>query len=84
MRVESATLAVLTLCIFLAFYFAFLSFQISDEAVKKQFVLLAASSVITGAVLAACLAVFFSMKKAFSRVEIKLKPIEEQHDAEVE
>jgi len=64
------TVVVLAVCIFLSFYFAFLSFQAVDDAVKKQLVMLAASSLITGVMILTCLTVYLGIKKAFSGVEI--------------
>jgi len=43
-----------------------------DDALKKQLVTFAASSVITGVVIFACLTIYLGIKKAFPRVEIQL------------
>ena len=80
LKVETVTVVILAFCIFLSFYFTFLSFQISDEAVKKQLVTLAASSLITGVVIFACLMIHLGIKKAFSRVEYHLRSGEESSD----
>jgi hypothetical protein len=48
MKVESIAVVILTICIFLSFYFAFLSFQEIDVAVKKQLLTFTAYSLIAG------------------------------------
>lgn len=73
LKVESAVVVVLGVCVFLAFYFVYLSFQTVDEVLKKQLVFVAASSVITGAVLFACLTIYLGIKKAFSGMGDQLK-----------
>jgi hypothetical protein len=77
LKVESITVVILTICIFLSFYFTFLSFQTIDDALKKQLVTLAASSLITGVILLACITISLGIKKAFSRIEDQLKITEE-------
>jgi len=80
LKVESIIVVILAICIFLSFYFAFLSFQTVDDALKKQLVTLAASSLITGVILLACLTISFGIKKAFSRIEDQLTITEEQSE----
>jgi len=82
LKVESVTVVILTICIFLSFYFTFLSFQAVDDTLKKQLVTVAASSIITGVILFACLTIYLGIKKAFSRVETQLESSEEssEHD----
>jgi len=63
--VESITVVIITICIFLSFYFTFLSFQTIDDALKKQLVTLAASSLITGVVIFACLTIYLGIKRLF-------------------
>jgi hypothetical protein len=75
--VESIIVVILAICIFLSFYFTFLSFQTVDDALKKQLVTLAASSLITGVIILACITISFGIKKAFSRIEDQLKITEE-------
>jgi len=77
LKVESITVVILAICIFLSFYFTFLSFQTVNDALKKQFVTLAASSLITGVIILACITISFGIKKAFSRIEDQLKITEE-------
>jgi len=78
--VESITVVFLVICIFLSFYFTFLSFQTIDDALKKQLVTLAAYSLITGVIILACLTISFGIKKAFSRIEDQLKITEESSE----
>ena len=80
LKVESITVVILTICIFLSFYFTFLSFQTVDDALKKQLVTLAAYSLITGVILLACITISLGIKKAFSRIEDQLKITEESSE----
>jgi len=80
LKVESIIVVILAICIFLSFYFTFLSFQTVDDTLKKQFVTLAASSLITGVIIFACLTISFGIKRAFSRIEDQLKITEEQSE----
>jgi NADH:ubiquinone oxidoreductase subunit 6 (subunit J) len=77
LKVESATVVVLAICIFLSFYFTFLSFQATEDALKKQLVTFAAYFIISGVVILAILMIHIGIKKAFSRVEDQLKHSEE-------
>ena len=80
LKVESIIVVILAICIFLSFYFTFLSFQTVDDALKKQLVTLAAFSLITGVILLACITISFGIKKAFSRIEDQLKITEESSE----
>jgi uncharacterized membrane protein len=80
--VESITVVIVAICIFLSFYFTFLSFQTVDDALKKQFVTLAAYSLITGVMLLACITISLGIKKAFPRVESKLRSRKEPSEHE--
>ena len=82
LKVESITVAILAICIFLSFYFTFLSFQTVDDALKKQLVTLAAYSIISGVVILAILMIHVGIKKAFSRVNDQLKHGEEPSEHE--
>jgi hypothetical protein len=73
--VESAILVAVSVCIFLAFYFSLLSFQAVDDTLKRQFVILAAISLLTGIIVSGCLAIYIGMKKVF--VEATLSNIQE-------
>jgi len=80
--VESIIVVIVAICIFLSFYFTFLSFQTIDDALKKQFVTLAAYSLITGVMLLACITISLGIKKAFPRVESKLRSRKEPSEHE--
>jgi NADH:ubiquinone oxidoreductase subunit 6 (subunit J) len=77
LRVESVTIIAFAICIFLSFYFTFLSFQAIDDTLKKQLVTLAASFLITGVILFACMTIYLGIKKAFVRVDDQLRNSEE-------
>ena len=80
LRVESITVVILTICVFLSFYFAFLSLQTVDDALKKQLVTLAAYTLITGVIMFACLTISFVIKKAFPKMEAQLRSRNEQSE----
>ena len=82
LKVESIIVVIVAICIFLSFYFTFLSFQTIDDALKKQFVTLAAYSLITGVMLLACITISLGIKKAFPRVESKLRSRKEPSEHE--
>jgi hypothetical protein len=71
--VESAALAILTICIFLTFYFSFLSLQSIDETIKKQLVTLAIYSILTGIIILASLIIHLGIKKALTPIETQLR-----------
>jgi hypothetical protein len=66
LKVGSIAAIILTICIFLSFYFTSLSFQEINNASKKQLVTFAASSLITGVMILACFAVYSGIKKLFT------------------
>lgn len=72
MKVESLAILFITICIFLSFYFAFLSFQTIDDALKKQLVTFAASSLLAGGMILACMTIYLGFKKAFSHLKDQL------------
>jgi len=82
LKVESITVVILAICIFLSFYFTFLSFQTVDDALKKQLVTLAASSLITGVIMLACITISLGIKKAFPRVADELRSRREPSEHE--
>ena len=82
LKVESITIVILAICIFLSFYFTFLSLQTLDDTLKKQLVTLAASSLITGAIMLACLTISLGIKKAFPKVESKVSKREQSEHEE--
>jgi len=77
LKAESLTVTTLLVCLFLSFYFSFLSFQTTNEDIKKQLVVVAASSIITGAALFAVFLVYIGLRKAFGRVETCIEEREE-------
>jgi prepilin signal peptidase PulO-like enzyme (type II secretory pathway) len=82
LKVESAIVAVLAVCIFLSFYFALLSFQAMDDALKKQLVTLAAYTLISGIIILSILIVHVGIKKAFSTVDDQLRTSEQSSNYE--
>jgi len=80
LKAEAVAVAVLTVCLFISFYFAFLSFQEVDDALKKQLVTIAAYSLVTGVVIMACLTIYLGIKKAFSRMDDQLRSREEPQE----
>jgi uncharacterized membrane protein len=82
LKLESITVVILAICIFLSFYFTFLSFQTIDDALKKQLVTLAAYSLITGVIMLACITISLGIKKAFPRVDSKLRSRKEPSEDE--
>ena len=82
LKLESITVVILAICIFLSFYLTFLSFQTVDDALKKQLVTLAASSLITGVIMLACITISLGIKKAFPRVDNKLENKKEPSEHE--
>lgn len=77
MKAEAVAVAALSICVFLSFYFAFLSFQETDDAIKKQLVTFAASSIIAGVVMMACLIVYVGIKRAFLNIADQFRRIRE-------
>jgi hypothetical protein len=80
--VESIIVTIFAICIFLSFYFTYLSLQTVDDALRKQLVTLAASTLITGVIMLACMTISFGIKKAFPKVESKLASGKEQSEHE--
>jgi hypothetical protein len=68
----------------MSFYFTYLSFQTADDTFRKQFVILAASSLITCVVVFACMTVYIGIKKTIARFRGQLNESEEQMDSENE
>lgn len=81
MKVESAALAILTLCIFLTFYFSFLSLQSLDETIKKQLVTLAMYSILTGVIILTSLILHIGIKKALTPIETQLRSHKKENNA---
>lgn len=64
MKVETATFIVRVVCMTLAFSFAFLSFLTVDDALKRQFAVMAASPLVVGIMILTFLCVYWNMKLA--------------------
>lgn len=73
MKVESVVVAVLMICIFLSFYFTFLSFQTVDADIKRQILVLAVLSLVAGVVMMASLTIYLGVKRIFPRIDDQLK-----------
>ncbi len=67
---ESAIVVTVSVCIFLAFYFAFLSINAFDKGWKEQFVILAAVSLLAGLVIFICLTIYWGIQKVFVKAEL--------------
>jgi len=67
LKAESAILVAISVCIFLSFYFSLLSFLSVEESLKRQFVLLAVYSLLSGIIVFGCLMVYLVMKKVFAK-----------------
>ncbi|MBS7635941.1 hypothetical protein KEJ37_01120 [Candidatus Bathyarchaeota archaeon] len=70
MKAESSIVIAVAVCIFLTFYFSYLSLQALEETIKKQFVLLALLSLLTGAIVFGCLVIYLGIKKIFIKAEL--------------
>ena len=66
-KFETAVTIVIMVCIFMSFYFAFLSLQATDTVTKLPFVALAASCLITGTVMFACWMAYAGISKVFRK-----------------
>jgi len=70
LKVESAIVVAASICIFLTFYFTYLSFQAFNDTLKKQFILLALSSLLTGAIIFGCLIIYLGIRRIFIKAEL--------------
>ena len=70
MKAESAIVVAVSICIFLTFYFSYLSLQVFDDTLKKQFILLALSSLLTGAIIFGCLVIYLGIRRIFIKAEL--------------
>ena len=70
MKAESAIIVAVSICIFLTFYFSYLSLQVFDDTLKKQFILLALSSLLTGAIIFGCLVIYLGIRRIFIKAEL--------------
>jgi FtsH-binding integral membrane protein len=70
LKAESAILVAVSVCIFLSLYFSLLSFISVEESLKRQFVLLAVYSLLSGIIVFSCLIVYIAMKKIFAKTAL--------------
>ncbi|MEM3597138.1 MAG: hypothetical protein QXJ53_03310 [Candidatus Bathyarchaeia archaeon] len=63
MKAESAILIAFTICMFLTFYFVYLSFQTTEETLKKELVALAVYALLSGVIVLACMTVYVGIRK---------------------
>jgi TRAP-type C4-dicarboxylate transport system permease small subunit len=70
LKAESAIIVAVSICIFLTFYFSYLSLQVFDDTLKKQFILLALSSLLTGAIIFGCLVIYLGIRRIFIKAEL--------------
>ncbi|MEM1552580.1 MAG: hypothetical protein QXH03_07945 [Candidatus Bathyarchaeia archaeon] len=70
MKAESTIIVTVATCLFLTFYFSYLSLQAFDDTLKKQFILLALVSLLAGAVIFGCLTIYLGIKKIFIKTEL--------------
>ena len=82
LKFESAATIILTICIFLSLYFALLSFQEINDASKGQFVTFAAYFLVMGIVILTCMIVYTGVKRAFPKMESRLKNSKEPPEPE--
>ncbi|MEM3566325.1 MAG: hypothetical protein QXK18_05580 [Candidatus Bathyarchaeia archaeon] len=80
MKAEPAIVVTVVICLFLTFYFSYLSLQAFEDTIKKQFVLLAFLSLLTGATIFGCLAIYLGIRKIFIRAE--LSDLQETRESE--
>lgn len=70
MKTESAIIIAVAICIFLAFYFSFLSFTATEDSLKKQLVILSVYSLLSGIIVFGCLIIYLVIKKIFVKTTI--------------
>lgn len=63
MKAEPAIIIAFTICVFLSFYFVYLSFQATEETLKKELVTLAVYSLLSGVMALACMTVYLGIRK---------------------
>ncbi|MEM3766325.1 MAG: hypothetical protein QXU46_04785 [Candidatus Bathyarchaeia archaeon] len=81
MKAESAIVVTVAICLFLTFYFSYLSLQAFDDTLKKQFILLALASLLAGAVIFGCLTIYLGIKKIFIKTELSgIQELQESED----
>lgn len=70
MKTESAIIIAVAICAFLSFYFSILSFMTVEDLMKKQFVLLAVYSLLSGIIIFGCLIAYLAIKKLFVKTAL--------------
>jgi TRAP-type C4-dicarboxylate transport system permease small subunit len=70
LKAESTIIVAVSICIFLTFYFTYLSLQAFNDTLKKQFILLALSSLLTGAIIFGCLVIYLGIRRIFIKAEL--------------
>jgi hypothetical protein len=65
LKAESVAMAVLAVCAFLSLYFAFLMFQMVEQASKEKFMALAVSCLVASVTIFACLMIYLPLKRLF-------------------
>ena len=71
MKVEPAIIIAFTICIFLSFYFVYLSFQTTEETLKKELITLAIYSLLSGVMALACMTVYIGIRKILKLEQIQ-------------
>jgi TRAP-type C4-dicarboxylate transport system permease small subunit len=77
LRVESSIVIAFIICVFLSFYFVYLSFQTAEDALKKQFVALAVYSLVAGVAILACITLYFGIKRIFRFEQLRKRQTEQ-------
>jgi hypothetical protein len=71
LKVESGIVIAFIICVFLSFYFVYLSFQTVEDALKKQLVALAVYSLAAGVAVLACITLYFGIKRIFKFEQLR-------------
>jgi hypothetical protein len=77
LKVESGIVIAFMICVFLSFYFVYLSFQTVEDALKKQLVALAVYSLVAGVAMLACVTLYFGMKRIFRFEQLRKSKIQQ-------
>jgi hypothetical protein len=75
-KVETAIVIVLIICIFLSFYFSFLSLAKTNYDEKRYLVNVAASSLITGGVMVACWLAYLGVRRFLRKPMMQQEHVE--------
>lgn len=77
MKAESAILIAFTICLFLTFYFVYLSFQTTEETLKRELVTFAVYSLVSGIVVLACMTVYIGIRNVLKFEQIPTSETEQ-------